>query len=139
MVLPLISLCVASLAALIQLFLTYQVIKRRRAEQAGVGKEPSLDLQRAMRAHGNFTEVTPIFLILLVILEMVDSYLWWVSGLGALFLIGRVLHARSMLVDEAQEPPVFKKRVAGMMLTLTALALAAISGPVFIGWYVLGH
>lgn len=139
MVLPLISLCIASLAILIQLVLTYQVIKHRRAEKALVGAEMSVELQRAIRAHGNFTEVTPIFLILLVILEMVDSYLWWVAGLGALFLVGRILHARSMLVDEAMDPPRVGKRVAGMMMTLISMALAAVSGPVFIAWFVLGH
>lgn len=139
MVLPLISMCVVSAAICMQLFLTFQVIKRRRAEQTAVGDAPSTDLQRAIRAHGNFTEVTPIFLIMLVLLEMVDSYLWWVSGLGVVFLLGRALHARSILVDEVQDPPVFKKRVAGMMLTLISLALAALSGPVFIAWSVFGQ
>lgn len=138
MALPVVSLCVASLAALLQLFLTAQVIKRRRAEQAGVGQEPSETLQRAIRAHGNFTEVTPIFLILLVLLEMVDSYLWWVGGLGAVFLIGRVLHARSILVDEVAAEPKFQNRVRGMVMTITTIGLAAVSGPVFVLWYILG-
>jgi len=134
MALPIITMVIASLAALLQLVLTAQVIRCRRAEQAGVGVKPSSGLQRAIRAHGNFVEVTPIFLILLLILELVDAYLWWVGGLGALFLIGRVLHAQSILVGEAAEPPRYQNRVRGMMLTLGSMALAALSGPVYIVW-----
>ncbi len=138
MAIPVISLLIASVLGAIQLVLTYQVIKRRRQEQAATGAPVSSDLERAIRAHGNFTEVTPIFLILLILLEMVDSYLWWVSGLGVAFILGRILHARSLLVDEAAEPPRFANRVRGMMLTLTSLALAVISAPVWLTWSVLG-
>ncbi len=138
MALPVVSLLVTSIAALLQLFLTFQVIKRRRAEQASIDKSPSVDLQRAIRAHGNFTEVTPIFLILIILLELVDSFLWWVGGLGILFLVGRVLHARSILVDEVAAEPRFQNRVRGMVMTITSIGLAAVSGPVFIAWFILG-
>ena len=137
MAIPVISLLIASVLGAMQLVLTYQVIKRRRQEQVATGAPVSSDLERAIRAHGNFTEVTPIFLILLILLEMVDSYLWWISGLGVAFILGRVLHARSLLVDEAAEPPRFTNRVRGMMLTLTSLALAVISAPVWLAWSVL--
>jgi hypothetical protein len=43
-----------------------------------------------------------------------------------------------LLVDEAAEPPRFANRVRGMMLTLTSLALAVISAPVWLAWSVLG-
>lgn len=138
MAIPVITLLIASLCGLIQLVLTYQVIKRRRHEQAATGVPVSKDLERAIRAHGNFVEVTPIFLILLILLEMVDSYLWWVAGLGVCFVIGRLLHARSMLVDECAEPPVFKNRVRGMMLTLISLGLAVLSGPIWLVWSLVG-
>jgi len=58
--------------------------------------------------------------------------------LGVAFILGRILHARSLLVDEAAEPPRFANRVRGMMLTLTSLALAVISAPVWLTWSVLG-
>jgi uncharacterized membrane protein YecN with MAPEG domain len=138
MAIPVIALLIASVCGLIQLVLTYQVIKHRRREQAATGAPVSQALERAIRAHGNFVEVTPIFLILLILLEMVDSYLWWVAGLGACFVIGRVLHARSMLVDEGADPPVFKNRVRGMVLTLISLGLAVVSGPVWVVWSLIG-
>jgi uncharacterized membrane protein YecN with MAPEG domain len=114
MAIPVITLLIASLCGLIQLVLTYQVIKRRRHEQAATGVPVSKDLERAIRAHGNFVEVTPIFLILLILLEMVDSYLWWVAGLGVCFVIGR------------------------MMLTLISLGLAVLSGPIWLVWSLVG-
>lgn len=138
MALPVISLLVASVAALLQIALTYVVIKRRRAEQASVDQLPSPELQRAIRAHGNFTEVTPIFLILLTLLELVDSYLWWITGLGLVFLVGRVLHAKSILIDEVATEPRFQNRVRGMMMTIITIGLAAVSGPVLVVWLILG-
>lgn len=132
MVLPVVSVFIAALAGFLQLFLTYQVIRHRRKERVAVGVTGSIDLQRAIRAHGNFVEVTPIFLILLVLAESMDSYLWWIAGLGCAFLVGRGLHAYSMLVDEKRTPPRFQKRVAGMMLTLGTLLAASLSGPIAI-------
>lgn len=138
MAIPVITLCIACACGLMQLILTYQVIKRRRREQIATGDAGSADLKQAVRAHGNFVEITPIFLIILMLLEMVDSYLWWIAGLGVVFLCGRILHARSLLVDEAREPPRFQNRVRGMALTLTSLGLAVVSGPLWLAWRIWG-
>jgi len=113
--------------------LTFQVIRRRRHSKVAIGTADSDELSRAVRAHGNFTEVTPIFLISLLILELVDSYLWWVAILGILFIAGRILHAWSILVVEAQRGS-YSLRVAGMMLTVIPLAMSAISGVVWVVW-----
>lgn len=137
MALPLISLLIASVLALGYVFLAATVIRARRAEQGHVMSQPSERLQRAIRAHGNFSEYTPLFLILLTLIEMADSYLWWVSGLGMAFIIGRISHAYGILVAETKTPPQFGSRVRGMICTLTCLAAAALSGPIAVLWVVL--
>ena len=98
MAIPVVTLLITSSLIGLQLFLTFQVIRRRRQSKVAIGTADSDELSRAVRAHGNFTEVTPIFLISLLILELVDSYLWWVAILGILFIAGRILHAWSILI-----------------------------------------
>ena len=136
MAIPVITLLVTSVLIGIQIVLTAIVIRARRRSQIAVGSDGAPDLERAVRAHGNFTEVTPIFLISLLLLELVDSYLWWVAMLGVMFIAGRVLHARSLLVTELRSGS-YQQRVIGMMLTMISLAASAISGVIWIVWNLL--
>jgi uncharacterized membrane protein YecN with MAPEG domain len=136
MAIPVITLIMTSVLIGIQIVLTTIVIKARRGSQIAIGSDGTPDLERAIRAHGNFTEVTPIFLISLLLLELIDSYLWWVAILGVAFIVGRVLHARSLLVTELHSRS-YRLRVLGMMLTIFSLAASAISGVVWIVWSLL--
>ncbi len=133
MAIPVVTLLITSILIGLQLFLTFQVIRTRRKAKVAIGTNDSDVLSRAVRAHGNFTEVTPIFLISLLILELVDSYLWWVAILGITFIVGRILHARSILVEEVQRSS-YSFRVTGMMLTVISLTMSAISGVVWVVW-----
>ncbi|MGA1207213.1 MAG: glutathione metabolism protein [Gammaproteobacteria bacterium] len=138
MALPLVTLLIAATLVAVYLVLTIHVIRLRRREHAEVTITGSTELQRAIRAHSNFMEYTPLFLIMLALLELSDSYLWWISGLGLAFLIGRISHAYGLLVGENSTPPVFKGRVFGMMLTLIPLTASALSAVVLVAW-VLVH
>ena len=136
MAIPVITLLVTGVLIGIQLVLTAIVIKARRRSQIAVGSDGVPDLETVIRAHGNLTEFTAIFLISLLLLELVDSYLWWVAMLGVIFIVGRVLHARSLLVTELRSGS-YQQRVLGMMLTMISLAASAISGVVWIVWNLL--
>ena len=136
MAIPVITLLVTSVLIGIQIVLTAIVIKARRGSQIAVGSDGVPYLDRAVRAHGNFIEVTPIFLISLLLLELVNSYLWWVAILGLVFSVGRVLHARSLLVTELRSGS-YRQRVLGMMLTMIALTASAISGVVWVVWNLM--
>jgi len=106
----------AGLAALALAFLSVRVIRLRRKTRISVGHANSPDLERAMRVQGNFTEYTPIFLILL---GLAEARGWPVSVLhlaGTVFLAGRLFHFAGF--RSAAAPG--KLRVAGMALTLTA-------------------
>ena len=74
-----------------QVILTSLVIKSRRRSRIPLNTDGAPELERAVRAHANFIEVTPIFLVSLMILELVDSYLWWVTLLGLIWVIWNLL------------------------------------------------
>jgi uncharacterized membrane protein YecN with MAPEG domain len=136
MAIPVITLLITSCLIIMQLVLTAIVIRERRRSKVHIDSDGASVLERAIRAHANFTEVTPIFLISLLILELVDSYLWWVSILGVAFIIGRILHATSLL-SEAALTETYPRRMLGMLLTLIPLTASAISGVVWVVWNLI--
>jgi uncharacterized membrane protein YecN with MAPEG domain len=136
MAIPVITLLITGCLIIMQLVLTAIVIRDRRRSKVHIDSDGALVLERAIRAHANFTEVTPIFLISLLILELVDSYLWWVSILGVAFILGRILHATSLL-GEAALTETYPRRMLGMLLTLIPLMASAISGVVWVVWNLI--
>lgn len=111
----------AVLCAIILIVLSFRTLLIRRSAGIGIGanKGGSEDrnLARAIRAHGNFVEYTPIALILMAMLELRtgSSTALWI--LGAILVIARIVHALGI----SREPENLKLRVAGMVLTFTAL------------------
>ena len=83
------------------------------------------DLERRIRAHGNFAEYVPLTLLLIMIDEMRGLLPLAVHGLCLCLLLGRLAHAWG--VSRRENLAAF--RVGGMAGTLTALALAALSVP----------
>jgi uncharacterized membrane protein YecN with MAPEG domain len=115
---------VASLLALIFFRLSLAVIGFRRRHRVSLGSGGHDDLERAIRAQGNFAEYTPITLVLLACLEVNGAPWWLVAVPGAIFIAGRLIHARGV----QEPPPNFSRRVLGMKLTLFTLAgLAALN------------
>jgi uncharacterized protein len=85
-----------------------------------------------MRAHANFTEYTPYFLILVALIEMAVGTSMWLWAVVGLFLLARVAHGIGMDVVEGQS----KLRGIGIlvtMLTLAGLAIYALTIPYFSG------
>ena len=60
-----------ALLALILIFLSIKIIQNRRSAKISLGENGDDFLHRKIRAHGNFIEYTPIFLIQREILERV--------------------------------------------------------------------
>ncbi len=87
------------------------------------GKGDDELLQRAIRAHGKFTEYVPIMLILLSFLELSDASELKLHMLGGAFLLGRVMHGICMGFMRSNMP----LRVGGTALTLFPLVAAAIA------------
>jgi len=107
----------ASILAILFLRLSFAVIALRRKNKIALGSGANADLERAIRAQGNFAEYVPINLLLMACLEVNLAPWWLFVPLGVLLIIGRVIHA----IGINQPPPEFSKRVLGMKCTFFAM------------------
>lgn len=124
----LVTSLVASIAAIIFVYMSFNVIKLRRKNQVRIGTGGVEELERAVRAHANFAEYAPIGLILIACLEANGAAWWLVCLSGISLLLGRIIHA----VGVQEPPPNIRKRVLGMKITFfTLIALVALN--LFVG------
>ncbi len=108
---------VASVLSFMFIRLSFAVIRLRRANQVGLGSGGLEELERAIRAQGNFAEYVPFGLILLGCLELNGAPWWLTSVPGITLIMGRLIHAIGI-----NEPhPHYKKRVLGMIFTINTL------------------
>jgi uncharacterized membrane protein YecN with MAPEG domain len=77
----------------------------------------------AVRTHGNFIEYTPIFLILLGLLEYSGGNRTVLMVLAGLFIVARPLHVLGM-----GEGANLKLRQIGVVLSFTAITAASLYG-----------
>ncbi len=125
----------ASLLALFLVKLSLNVIKLRRSNKVPIGHAENQDLERAMRAQGNFSEYVPTALILLALLEWNQAPVELVALLGVTFTVGRWFHSRGIV----EPPPHFANRIRGMKLTLSSLIALSISNLVWLGINFMGN
>lgn len=117
MILP-ITLVAAGAAALINLWLAIRVGQKRIAGKVSIGDGGHPPLIARMRAHSNFSEYTPYFLILVALIEMAVGTSTWLWVVVALYLIARVAHGLGMDMTEGQS----KLRGVGILITMVVLA-----------------
>jgi len=116
-----ISLFSAGIAALIVGWLGWRCGSVRMSDKILHGDGGNALLAQRMRAQANFTEYTPIALILIVLLDLMDVDPL-ALGLSALaFMVGRVLHAVGMDADGTHWA-----RATGMALTFPLLLAWAV-------------
>lgn len=123
----LVTSIIASLLTILFVKLSFAVIGLRRKNKVGLGNGGHADLERAIRAQGNFAEYVPFGIILLACLELNRAPWWLVAIPGAALIIGRLIHA----VGINQPPPNFSKRVLGMKFTFNTLITLVILN---LGW-----
>ena len=118
---------IAALLTVIFIRLSFAVIRLRRKNQVALGDGGHEDLERAIRAQGNFAEYVPFGIILIACLELNGAPWWLIAIPGVTLIIGRLIHARGINIP----PPDFSKRILGMKFTFnTLIALAALN----LGW-----
>ena len=113
---PQVTLIFAAALGLLNLWLGVRVTRLRVSRKVSIGHGEVPIVETRMRAHANFNEYVPIVLILMMLVEMqvgASRGLWLI---GALLVVGRVLHPFGM--DRPMPNPY---RFAGMMLTWAAL------------------
>jgi uncharacterized protein len=112
----------AAILAIFFVYLSFRTIKLRRRLKIGVGDGGNKLMLRAIRAHSNFAEYTPITLILLFLVESKGASPIFVYILCTAFLIARFVHAYGV----SQESENFKYRIRGMMTTFAIIVLSAL-------------
>ena len=117
---------VTAILLFIFIALSFNAAFTRRKSGLAIGEGDNETLLRAVRAHGNFTEFTPMFLISLIVVDQLSKNCDYVGILGLLFIIGRISHALSMFLKKGI------LRVIGMMLTLVPLISNLIYSLIFI-------
>jgi uncharacterized membrane protein YecN with MAPEG domain len=125
----LITSIIASVLTIIFIKLSFAVIGMRRKNKIGLGNGGNDDLERAIRAQGNFAEYVPFGLILIACLELNRAPWWLVTIPGVTLVIGRLIHA----VGINEPPPDFNKRILGMKFTFNTLISLVVLN---IGWSV---
>jgi uncharacterized protein len=95
MILP-VALTTAAGAAVINFWLGLRIGRMRLAEKIFVGDGGNPRLLARMRAQLNFAEYVPLVLILIGLVELAAGTSFWLWVVGAVFLLGRVLHAFGM-------------------------------------------
>ena len=126
LVLP-ITLTLAGAAALVNFWITWRVAQLRSDHKVSIGDGGVPPLLARMRAHSNFAENVPLFLILIGLIEMAHGSSLWLWIVGIVFIAARILHVFGM-----DRPPGNRLRMAGAGLTsliLIGLGLYAIAIP----------
>ena len=117
----------AGILALLYIALAVSVVRLRYRHRVALGTGDHEPLVRAIRAHANFSEYVPLALLLLYFVAELGISPLLIHALAALLLIGRILHAYSLLVHEPRKGgwPVF--RTAGMVCSFTVLGITGIA------------
>ena len=93
---PIITATTASILAFLQIFLGFLVGFKRLKTKTSIGDGGNEALARQIRVHGNLIENAPIFLILLVLLELTGISKITVTFIGTVFVLGRIAHAYAL-------------------------------------------
>ena len=116
-----VSLTIAAGAALLNLWLSVRVGRVRTKEKIFVGDGGNELVTRRMRAHSNYVENTAFVLILLALVELGLGSSLWLWAAGALYLVGRILHALGM------DGMMWGRMVGTIITMLTQLGLAIVA------------
>lgn len=88
-----ITMFYAGLLGLVFVALALRVVSLRRSLQVGLGSGGHEVLDRAVRAHANFSEYVPLALLLIALVEAgTAAPVWLVHLLGLVVLFGRLIH-----------------------------------------------
>lgn len=111
-----IALTMAAAATLLHIWHFYRCGKQRVRGKILIGDGGDVMMERLMRAHANFIENTPLFLILLALVEYNVGGSTWLWATGYIFIAARIAHAIGM---DSGTSNIW--RGAGMMFTLLPL------------------
>lgn len=123
MLLP-ITMASAAAAAIVNIWLAIRIIQLRAKNGINHGDGGDVLMGRRMRAHSNFTEYTPMALILCGLVELAQGGAMWLQILMAVFILGRIAHVVGM--DSENVPSLRKFGMMTTFITLLALTVGAV-------------
>lgn len=120
-----VTLTFAAILSLFLIVLSFRVLDLRGSPVTKFFHKPNReidpnDLERAIRGHGNLIEYAPLFLILMLALELGDVSVTLLYVSGIIFTLGRFMHG---IAFSFMKKNVFL-RIGGMTLT-------------FVGFFIL--
>lgn len=98
------TLGTAGALGLIYIALTARVIRGRFSFRVSLGDGGKSEMQRRIRAHGNFGEYVPLALLLMALIEMSGPHTRVLAWIGAALVVGRVMHAIGIEIPRAPNP-----------------------------------
>jgi hypothetical protein len=117
MILP-ITLTIAAAATLLNMWIARRVGAARLAYKVSIGDGGNLAVAARMRAHANYVEYTPFFLILLALIELAAGPKTWLWAVAAVYMLARIAHAFGM---DRPHPDKLKLRMIGILVTMAVL------------------
>jgi uncharacterized membrane protein YecN with MAPEG domain len=109
----------AAVLALGYVLLATRVIRMRYNARVSLGAGGNTELERRIRAHGNFAEYVPFALLLLAFVELQGHAPALIHGLCLLLVAGRAAHACGLSTGA------HRLRVLGVTATFIVLCSAA--------------
>ncbi len=112
----------AGILALIYVALSFYVIRGRFKNRVSLGDNNNVDMQKRIRAHGNFIEYIPLALFLVFLMEVLEANALFIHILCITLIIGRTVHIFGLLNKDGASIA----RAGGMILTFIVIIIAAI-------------
>ena len=78
--------------AIMMALLVVNIVRKRFKNRVGLGDGGVDELQQAIRIHGNFTEMVPMILIIMVLFEVLKFSPFLIHVFGVVLILSRVLH-----------------------------------------------
>jgi len=123
------TLSLAAAAAIINFWLGIRIGQLRHRLKVSVGTGGHEAIERRMRAQLNFAENVPVILILIGLIEATGKGGTWLAVVGAVFMLGRVLHGLGMDGGKLA----WGRMIGTMTAMLAAIGLAAVAVLIALG------
>ncbi|MCJ2035136.1 MAPEG family protein [Methylobacterium sp. J-068] len=126
MIYPALTAFYAALFALLYVGLSGWVVAGRLSGDVLHGDGGNANLEKRIRAQGNFGEYVPLAVLLIALLEAAGGGPTLVRGLLIVLLVARVLHPFGMFAPK-NSPRQFACRGGGILATFVVITVAALA------------
>ena len=110
-----------ALTSLLFIGLSYRVSAQRKRSKVSLGTGDDPALEKAVRIQANLAEYAPVALLLMLVYELNGGAIWLLHFTGAVFVIGRVLHAQGL----ASSTGTSVGRFSGVLATWSVVVILA--------------